>query len=149
MWCVVRFYTIYLYSRCCHYLYNLKNVNITLGGVLLKLILQHGCFSRFQIVQMVPNCATHLKLFFQFLGYDNLHILSDHKKFFWRGFPYMISPLVPGLAQLTVNVFCVLVPQSKTEVCNSGTFRTCNSPYHLSSAICRVQVELQVQEQLS
>ena len=89
------------------------------------------------------------QIIFSVLGYDNLHTLSDHKKFFWRGFPYMISPLVPGLAQLTVNVFCVLVPQSKTEVCNSGTFRTCNSPYHLSSAICRVQVELQVQEQLS
>ena len=54
--------------RCAirYHLYNFKNVKNTHGGVfilvksnLLKLTLLHGCFSRFLIVQMVPN-APHI-----------------------------------------------------------------------------------------
>ena len=47
-------------------MYNLKNVKNTHGGVLLlvklqavKVILLHGCFSRFLNCRMVPNRSTH------------------------------------------------------------------------------------------
>ena len=51
-----------------YHFYNLKNVKNTHGGVLilkpatlLKLTLLHGFFSRFKIVQIVPNRnASHL-----------------------------------------------------------------------------------------
>ena len=67
-------------TRCAvwYFLYNLKNVKKTHREVLLLVKLQvcelkpatllnitplNGCFSRFLIVQMVPNHATHLNYF--------------------------------------------------------------------------------------
>ena len=50
-----------------YHLYNLKNVKKTQGGMLILVKLQallkvtrlYGCFSRFLIVQMVPNRAAY------------------------------------------------------------------------------------------
>ena len=60
----VKYQRIYV-VRCAiqYHVRNLENVKNTQGGalilVLLKLTRLHGCFSRFLIVQMVPNRATH------------------------------------------------------------------------------------------
>ena len=42
-----------------YHLYNLKNVENTHGGVLLLVKLQNWAFLRLQMVQMIPNRATH------------------------------------------------------------------------------------------
>ena len=44
-----------------------------------SVILLHGCFSRFRIVQIVPNCATH-----HFLIPVDVHLHLACRRFFFR-----------------------------------------------------------------